>query len=248
MLRGQLEGWSRSGVRPVRLRGTKQAEMQGKYGMDDLDVAAMLCSLMCHDLVSPIGALVNGVEILEEEEDKKIQEQALGLLSHSAEEASRRLQFFRLAFGASGGLGTQINVEEARRVLDGLFENEKVVLVWKAPACALEKTIIKLLLNMVFTGAEGLGRGGTVEVDVGVNEAGDSSEVSIYLEIKGQNAGLRENTESLLTGEADPDDLTTRTVQPYYTWCLAEMIGAKIKVDDGAEHHISMSTIVPSSD
>lgn len=216
--------------------------------MDDLEVAAMLCSLMCHDLVSPVGALANGVEILEEEDDKKIQEQALDLLSHSAQEASRRLQFFRLAFGASGGMGTQINIDEAKRVLQGLFENGKINLVWKAPACDLEKTIVKLLLNMVFVSVESLGRGGTVEVDVGVNGAGGGSEVSIYIEINGQNAGLREKTPGLLTGEADPEDLTTRTVQPYYTWRLAEMVGAKIKIDDSAEHHISMSTIVPGLD
>jgi histidine phosphotransferase ChpT len=210
--------------------------------MDDLDVAAMLCSLMCHDLVSPVGALVNGVEILEEEEDKKIQEQALGLLSHSAEEASFRLQFFRLAFGASGGIGAEIHLGEAHRVLGGLYSNGRVQLNWEAPQQALEKTIVKLALNMAFAGGESLGRGGTVSVSVVVGGDGDTQEIDISISVDGDNPGLKENCKGLLTGEIDLDELTTRNVQPYYTYRLAERLGAHIEVDDSAENALSIRT------
>ncbi|NQV21482.1 MAG: histidine phosphotransferase [Rhodospirillales bacterium] len=220
--------------------------------MNDLDVAAMLCSMMCHDLVSPVGALANGVEILEEEEDKKIKEQALGLLSHSAQEASRRLQFFRLAFGASGGIGAQINLDDAKRVLEGLFENGKIDLTWNAPGLSLEKTIVKLLLNMAFAGAESLSRGGAVNVDVTVggdnaDENSDSSEIVISVTVSGEKANIKEDGRGLLTGQADTSDLTTRSVQPYYTWRLAEQLGAKIKIDTSSENNISLITTISSN-
>jgi histidine phosphotransferase ChpT len=216
--------------------------------MDDLDVAAMLCSLMCHDLVSPVGALVNGVEILEEEEDKKIQDQALGLLSHSAEEASHRLQFFRLAFGASGGLGAQIHLGDAERVLTGLLMNGRIKLKWAAPTRSLDKTIVKLALNMAFAGVESLGRGGSVDVDVALEGEPNSSDVLVTIMVNGEGARFKENCKELLTGEAAEDELTTRSVQPYYTQRLAEGLGATIVIDDSKADCITISTRVTNVD
>lgn len=215
--------------------------------MDDLEVGAMLCSLMCHDLVSPVGALANGVEILEEEDDKKIQEQALGLLSLSADEASCRLQFFRLAFGSSGGLGAQLNLDDAKRVLAGLFQHGKIRLSWNAPGRSLDKTVVKLLLNLVFVGAGSLGRGGTVDVNVGVVDGADPAHPHVVIAVAmcGENAGLKENCRGLLTGETDPAELTTRTVQPYYTWRLSQKIGGNIEVDDRSENNISITATIP---
>ena len=215
--------------------------------MDDLDVATMLCSLMCHDLASPVGALVNGVEILEEEEDKKIKDQALDLLSYSAEEASFRLQFFRLAFGASGGLRSQIHLDDARRVLQGLYSNGRARLNWNAPTQAMEKTIVKLVLNMAFAGGESLGRGGTINVDVTFEGEADARGVVISVIADGDNAGLKENCKALLTGEITADELNTRTVQPYYTYRLAELLSTKIDVDDSMENRVSISAHFPET-
>ena len=76
--------------------------------MPDLDFAALLCSRLCHDLVSPVGAINNGLEILEEEKDASMREAVVDLITKSTQQTANKLQFFRLAFGAAGGFTEMI--------------------------------------------------------------------------------------------------------------------------------------------
>ncbi len=155
-----------------------------------------------------------------------------------------RLQFFRLAFGASGGLGAEINLDEAHRVLEGLYSNGRIQLNWIAPSIALEKTIVKLVLNMALAGGDCLGRGGTVNVHLNTEDAGKSRQIKIAVTIDGDNAGLKENCKELLTGEITLDELTTRTVQPYYTFRLGDLLDAKIDVDESEENRVSICIFI----
>ncbi len=163
-------------------------------GMDDLELGAMLCFRLCHDLVSPIGALANGVEILEEESDREMQRQALVLLSHSAEEASRRLQFYRVAFGVAGGLGSTINLRDAQRTAESFFESGKTEVEWNSPDQSVDKTIVKLLLNVILTTSECLARGGKLFVIVEPQGEGPNSTVDISIRAEGRNAAISDET------------------------------------------------------
>src|SRR3569623_1784354 len=99
--------------------------------MNPVDLASLLCSRLCHDLMSPVGALINGIELLADEQDPDMREKCLELLADSARASANKLKFFRLAFGAAGGFGEEIDTREARAALEGLFgENNKVTLGW----------------------------------------------------------------------------------------------------------------------
>src|SRR6266436_7837180 len=133
--------------------------------MNDLEFAALLVSRVCHDLVSPVGAVVNGLEVLEDETDPAMRADALRLVASSAEQAAARLQFARIAFGAAGSAGAELDLTEVSRILFGLLKGGKVELVWQTPAINWPKDWAKLLMNVVLSAADCLPRGGRVMVD-----------------------------------------------------------------------------------
>src|SRR5262245_51651310 len=119
--------------------------------LDPLDLAALLCSRVCHDVISPVGAIVNGLEVLEDENDASMRDFALDLIRKSARQASARLQFARLAFGAAGSSGAAIDLGDAEQVARGLFPDDKVAFSWSAPRLLFPKKRVKLLLNLLVT-------------------------------------------------------------------------------------------------
>ncbi len=133
--------------------------------LDPLDLAALLCSRVCHDLISPVGAIVNGLEVMEEDGDAETKAFALDLIKKSAEQASAKLQFCRLAFGSAGSAGAQIDTGDAEKVARGFIEDGKVKLDWTLPRALLPKNKVKLLLNMLLIAGNAIPRGGTLQVD-----------------------------------------------------------------------------------
>ena len=138
--------------------------MSGPVVLESLDLAALLCSRVCHDLISPVGAIVNGLEVLEDENDESTKTFALELIKKSARTASARLQFCRIAFGAAGSAGAQIDLGDAESVARGFLEDEKTKLTWNLPRLLLGKNRIKLLLNLLILAGQTIPRGGTVRI------------------------------------------------------------------------------------
>src|SRR6202790_495291 len=130
-------------------RSTGDIGMSGQVTLDALDLAALLCSRVCHDLISPTGAIVNGLEVLEEKDsDEETKTFALDLIKKSAKTASARLQFCRLAFGAAGSSAAQIDLGDAE-AMARVFLDEKTKVSWRLPRVLLPKNQVKLLLNML---------------------------------------------------------------------------------------------------
>jgi histidine phosphotransferase ChpT len=180
-----------------------------------LDLAALLCSRVCHDLISPVGAIVNGLEVLEEDNDEETRTFALDLIKKSSRSASARLQFCRLAFGAAGSAGAQIDTGDAEKVSRGLIEDEKIKITWNLPRELRPKNQVKLLLNMMLIAAGAIPRGGTLAVDPVEGSPG-------FLRIiaAGLNARVTPTTVELLAG-APGQTVDAHGVQPYYTGILA---------------------------
>src|SRR5262245_56620478 len=130
-----------------------------------LDLAALLCSRVCHDLISPTSAIVNGLEVLEESKDDETRDFALTLIKKSAGQATAKLQFCRLAFGAAGSAGAEINLGDAATVARGFIADDKVKLTWNLPRTPVPKNRAKLLLNLLLVATQAIPRGGSIAVD-----------------------------------------------------------------------------------
>ena len=140
--------------------------------IEALDLAALLCSRVCHDLISPVGAIVNGLEVLEEDKDEETKTFALDLIKKSARTGSAKLQFCRIAFGAAGSAGAQIDLGDAETISRGFFEDDKTKLAWNLPRALLPKNRVKLLLNLLLIAGQTIPRGGRLTVDpIGAGES-----------------------------------------------------------------------------
>lgn len=149
--------------------------------MNATDLASLLCSRLCHDLLSPVGALNNGIELLADEQDPDMRERCLELLAESARASANKLKFFRLAFGAGGGFGDEIDTREAKSALEGLYGPEKrIELGWMVAGDRLPKGAVKLLLNLAMIAGDALVRGG--RLDIGVERGADGTEMVIRAE------------------------------------------------------------------
>ena len=192
------------------------APVTGPIAIGALDLAALLCSRVCHDLISPVGAIVNGLEVLEEDKDEETRTFALDLIKKSAGQASAKLQFCRLAFGAAGSAGAQIELGDAEKAARGLMEDGKTTIAWNLPRELVAKNKAKLLLNMLLVGSGAIPRGGVLTVD----PAGAGYRVKA----SGLNARLTPATAELLSGSPS-HAVDAHAIQPLYTGILARDCG-----------------------
>jgi histidine phosphotransferase ChpT len=196
-----------------------------------LDLAALLCSRLCHDLISPVGAIVNGIEVLEEEKDEETKQFALDLIKKSARTASAKLQFCRIAFGAAGSVGAQIDTGDAESVSRGFLEDEKTRIAWNVPRALLPKNRVKLLLNMLIIATQAIPRGGQMTV----NSSGSEETTGFLVRVSGLNARVPQAIPPLLTREAGSEAIDAHRIQPFYAGLLARECGLTLTMTADAE-------------
>jgi histidine phosphotransferase ChpT len=193
----------------------------GPLTLAGLDLAALLCSRICHDLIGPVAAIVNGTEVLDEDKDEETRSFAMDLIKKSSRQASARLQFCRLAFGAAGSAGVQIETGDAEKVARGLLEDDKVKIVWNLPRELKPKNLVKLLLNMLIVATGAIPRGGSLTVDPVPGAAG------FRVTAAGLNARVTPITTELLGGSpSQPVD--AHGIQTFYTGMLARDCGLSV--------------------
>ncbi|WP_424361574.1 histidine phosphotransferase ChpT [Methylocystis parvus] len=197
-----------------------------QFSLDALDLAALLSSRVCHDVISPVGAIVNGLEVLEEEKDAEMRGHALALIKSSANEASARLQFCRLAFGAAGSKGASIDTGDAELVTRQLLADERTQLNWSVPRVLMSKNKVKLLLNLCLLADATIPRGGVISV----SSTGEDEKIAFKIEAKGTNARIAATIPALLAGEAEDASMDARAIQPYYAGLVAKACGLDVTV------------------
>jgi histidine phosphotransferase ChpT len=197
--------------------------MNVPIAMESLDLAALLCSRVCHDLISPVGAIVNGLEVLEEDKDEATKVFALDLIKKSARTASARLQFCRLAFGAAGSAGAQIDLGDAEKAARGLIDDEKTKLAWNLPRVLMPKNRVKLLMNMLLIAGQAIPRGGQLAVDA----IGEGDTMGFRITASGLNARVTQAVPALLAGGGGMT-IDAHAIQPFYTGLLARSCGLNV--------------------
>jgi len=190
---------------------------------DILELAALLCSRVCHDLISPVGAIVNGLEVLDDNPKPEDRDFALELIRKSSKTASARLQFCRLAFGAAGSAGAQIDLGDAQTMARGQLEDGKLTIAWNLPRALLPKNRVKLLLNMLVIAQQTIPRGGVLKVD----PVGEGETMSFRITATGLNGRVPQNIADILKADHG-GAIDAHAVQPYYTRLLAQSCGLKV--------------------
>ena len=195
--------------------------------LDPMDLAALLCSRVCHDVISPVGAIVNGLEVLEDEDDASMRDVAIDLIKKSARSASARLQFCRLAFGAAGSVGASIDTGDAESVARGLLTTEKTTLNWTATRQLMAKNKVKLLLNLCLLANTTIPRGGVLTVDA----IGEGDAVELFVTARGPNAKVAAGVVDLLDGRPESGKVDAHSIQPYFAGLVARECGLSVVPD-----------------
>jgi histidine phosphotransferase ChpT len=195
--------------------------MTATVALEGLDLAALLCSRVCHDLISPVGAIANGLEVMEDGKDEETSKFAMDLIKKSARTASAKLQFCRLAFGAAGSAGAQIDTGDAEKVTRGLMEDDKTKIGWNVPRVLMAKNRVKLLLNMMLLASQSIPRGGQLTVD----PVGEGDTIGFRVSATGTNAKIPQAIPPLLAGDPNGHAVDAHAIQPFYTGLLAKACG-----------------------
>jgi histidine phosphotransferase ChpT len=196
-----------------------------------LDLAALLCSRVCHDVISPVGAIINGLEVLDGEEDEEMRSVAMELIKKSAISAAARLQFCRLAFGAAGSYGAMIDTGDAEKAARDLFANGRTALEWRDERRMASRNSVKLLLNLCLIAAGAVPRGGVITVDL----FGEGDAMAMRVEAKGLNARLSHSAADFLSNAPPKDAVDGHSIQLYFTTLLARECDATLNVSTGPE-------------
>lgn len=207
----------------------------------DLRVTELIASRLCHDLVGPIGAVGNGIELIEDEGPDMAQD-ALALAAKSANQASNLLQFYRLAYGMAGNIqGTE--AAALKNLADNFLAHTKTKLDWAMTAAIgdLPAGTGKLLLNLVAMAVEGLPRGGTIKVDSAANGGGTALQVTA----EGTDAGLRPEAKASLAEDVRVDELTPRNVHGYFTRLLAKRMGGRLSYAEPGQGRLYLEVSLP---
>lgn len=193
--------------------------------MTPVELASLLASRICHDMVGPVGAIGNGLEVLAED-DPDMHEQAMDLLNHSSRQALARLKFFRLAFGVSGG-GETILFAPAREATDDFFEGGRITLVWSASDLddgePMNKRRLRALLNMIIVVAEALPRGGRVTATVA------STGGRLAVRGEGERARFHAGIAEALDGVLDDEAVEPRHAPALMLAGLATAMGGRLE-------------------
>lgn len=204
-------------------------DVRSPISLEGLDLAALVASRVCHDVISPVGAIVNGLELMEDGADAATTELALDLIRKSAKTASARLQFCRIAFGAAGSAGSAIDTRDAHQVATNFLNDDRTTVDWHIPPAYLPKNRVKLLLNLLLLAAGAIPRGGTIKVE-GVGE-GDTTGFNVT--VTGLNARIPPHAVELLAGipANEQGSIDAHAIQPYYTGLLARSAGMSVTIE-----------------
>jgi histidine phosphotransferase ChpT len=208
---------------------------------DPIEFASLLCSKLCHDLLSPVGALNNGIELLADETDPQMRDQCMGLLGDSARTTAGKLKFFRLAFGAASGYDAAIPVHEIKDAIEGICPpGGKTAIEWMIAGDALPKPAAKLLLNLAMMTNEALVRGGTLAI--GAEQTGDTVEIVVRGE--GPRLVFDPNIRAALDGSVS--EVTHRTAAAYLIRTVAAQRGGQIMISAPEDPFLMFGASLPN--
>jgi len=207
----------------------------------EIDFASLLCARLCHDLLSPVGAMNSGLELLADEHDPEMRQRCMDLLAESAKAAADKLKFFRLAFGAAGGFGAEVDPKEAKLVIEPLVTSSgRTALEWAVPAQMMPKRAVNILLNLVLLANEALVRGGTLSVAAEAR----SGEQEIVIRASGPKLIMDSAIREALTGQLDRTAVDSRTAAAWMAHTLAVQGGGMLQLAESDAENLVIGALI----
>ena len=203
-------------------------------------LAALLCARICHDLISPVGALGTAIEILNDDSNTDMHDDAMDLVRNSSRQANAKLRFLRLSLGAGGSAPGVIALDEIKSLIDGMYGEGKAALHWDSTAEGIDKNCARILLNLTMLAVQAVPRGGNIKISV--REDAESTELN--LAATGPKARLDAAVEKTLSGKSPEDGFDGRTIQPFYTGLITRELKGSLSASI-SEETVLFNAIIP---
>ncbi len=189
-------------------------------------LSSLMCARICHDLLSPVSALGTAIEVLSDEDNPEMHDEAIALIKRSAGQTSGKLQFLRLAFGAGGSASGRIGFDFLKTLINGQYGGGKHQFTWTIKTDDIDKLHGRILLNAVMIAVTSIPRGGVVAI-----KAEDKSGATILtLEATGEKARISDMVKTTLGGRMPEDGFDGRSIQPFFTAMLVREAKAKLEM------------------
>lgn len=202
-------------------------------------LAALLCARICHDLISPVGALGTAIEILDDEDNTEMHGDAMALVRNSSKQANAKLKFLRIALGAGGSAPGVIGTQEIKSLVNDMYGEGKAALHWDIDTDGIDKNSTRILLNLTMLAVQAVPRGGDITIAVTDSE----TRTDLKLTAIGPKSRLDPATDRTLSGKAPEDGFDGRTIQPFYTGMLLRELNGSIKTSIEDETVTFLATI-----
>jgi len=189
------------------------------------DLASLISSRICHDLISPIGALNTAIEVLDDTSSEEMHEDALRLIKLAASQASAKLSYLRIALGSNSTSKEVMNLEKLKFLTENMFNTDKHRFYWAASEPKLEKNIVRILLNILILATQSVPRGGQIAIEIEEK----SKQINLVVSATGIKSKLDKQTEDALKGNMDSEELDGRIIQPFFTGMLINDLNGQIK-------------------
>lgn len=189
------------------------------------DLASLISSRICHDLISPIGALNTAIEVLDDTESKEMHEDALKLIKLAASEASAKLSYLRIALGTNSTSKGVMNLDKLKLITENMFNTEKFSFNWDMSEIKLEKSIARILLNILMLAIQSIPRGGKVTIKI--EEKYDK--LKLVTSANGIKSRLDKQTEDAFKGILPSEEIDGRVIQSFFTGILIDNLNGRIE-------------------
>jgi histidine phosphotransferase ChpT len=192
----------------------------------ETDLASYVAAKLCHDFISPAGAIVSGLDLLKDPSAQDMREDAMGLIEASARKMVAIVHFARVAFGAAT-TSEQFSAEELQKLIGGMFEHMRAELVWAVDVATFDKAPARALLNLAYLGGGALPSGGQATLAV----RRDESALLMAVEARGNRARLKAETATGLKGERLTEGLAGQWIQAFWLSRVVADAGGTLKVE-----------------
>ncbi|NNE59082.1 MAG: hypothetical protein HKN36_13325 [Hellea sp.] len=205
------------------------------------NLSALMCARICHDLVSPVGALSAALEVLGDESNADMHEDAMSLVRTSAEQAAAKLKFLRLAFGAGTSAPGVIGMDHTKALVEDMYKSGKAAIRWETNIEGLEKSHTRLILNLAMIAVQSIPRGG--DLTIGIAQTPDAHILTLSAE--GPKARISPEFLRALSGKAPDGGFDGRTIQPFYTGMIVRELKGRVDANLDGET-AKFSVFLPS--
>ncbi|MEP6343893.1 MAG: histidine phosphotransferase family protein [Maricaulaceae bacterium] len=188
-------------------------------------LSSLMCARICHDLLSPVSALIAGIEVLNDDSNTDMHEDAIELIKSSTGQTSGKLQFLRLAFGAGGSTGDRAGIDFLKTLVAGQYGGAKQSFKWTTQLSDIEKIHGRILLNLIMVAVTSIPRGGELEIKVE-----EKSGATIFtLKATGKTARISDMIKTTLSGRMPEDGFEGHSIQPFFTAMLVREVQGKVE-------------------